>query len=51
LGEKKVRKVDLLEGVTITRSEEVRDEVILEGNDIELVSRSASFTHFCANLL
>eukprot|EP00252_Welwitschia_mirabilis_P006964 TRINITY_DN1793_c0_g1_i1.p1 TRINITY_DN1793_c0_g1~~TRINITY_DN1793_c0_g1_i1.p1 ORF type:complete len:190 (-),score=31.55 TRINITY_DN1793_c0_g1_i1:320-889(-) len=42
LGEKRVRKVDLLEGVTITRSEKVKDEVILEGNDIELVSRSAA---------
>jgi len=42
LGEKKVRKVDLLDGVTITRSEKVKDEVILEGNDIELVSRSAA---------
>lgn len=42
LGEKKVRKVELLDGVTITRSEKVKDEVILEGNDIELVSRSAA---------
>ncbi|KAH9328155.1 hypothetical protein KI387_000263 [Taxus chinensis] len=42
LGEKKVRKVDLLEGVTITRSEKVKDELILEGSDIELVSRSAA---------
>uniref|UniRef100_A0A0D6R3T1 Large ribosomal subunit protein uL6 alpha-beta domain-containing protein n=1 Tax=Araucaria cunninghamii TaxID=56994 RepID=A0A0D6R3T1_ARACU len=42
LGEKKVRKVDLLEGVTVTRSEKVKDELILEGNDIELVSRSAA---------
>ncbi|GLJ46451.1 hypothetical protein SUGI_0979060 [Cryptomeria japonica] len=42
LGEKKVRKVNLLEGVTITRSEKVKDELILEGNDIELVSRSAA---------
>eukprot|EP00252_Welwitschia_mirabilis_P006965 TRINITY_DN1793_c0_g2_i1.p1 TRINITY_DN1793_c0_g2~~TRINITY_DN1793_c0_g2_i1.p1 ORF type:complete len:190 (-),score=37.39 TRINITY_DN1793_c0_g2_i1:343-912(-) len=42
LGEKRVRKVDLLKGVTITRSEKVKDEVVLEGNDIELVSRSAA---------
>ncbi|CAI5531282.1 unnamed protein product [Closterium sp. Naga37s-1] len=42
LGEKKVRKVAMLEGVTITRSEKVKDELILEGNDIELVSRSAA---------
>ncbi|XP_072995835.1 large ribosomal subunit protein uL6-like [Typha latifolia] len=42
LGEKKVRKVDMLEGVTITRSEKVKDELVLDGNDIELVSRSAA---------
>ena len=42
LGEKKVRKVDMLDGVTILRSEKVKDEVILDGNDIELVSRSAA---------
>jgi len=37
-----VRKVDMLEGVTILRSEKVKDELILDGNDIELVSRSAA---------
>ncbi|ONK55833.1 uncharacterized protein A4U43_C10F1440 [Asparagus officinalis] len=42
LGEKKVRKVDMLDGVTILRSEKVKDELILDGNDIELVSRSAA---------
>ncbi|XP_062233816.1 large ribosomal subunit protein uL6-like [Phragmites australis] len=42
LGEKRVRKVDMLEGVTILRSEKVKDELILDGNDIELVSRSAA---------
>ncbi|KAL7003737.1 60S ribosomal protein L9B [Sarracenia purpurea var. burkii] len=42
LGEKKVRKVDMLDGVSILRSEKVKDEVILDGNDIELVSRSAA---------
>ncbi|XP_073101682.1 large ribosomal subunit protein uL6-like [Elaeis guineensis] len=42
LGEKKVRKVDMLEGVKIVRSEKVKDELILDGNDIELVSRSAA---------
>ncbi|MBA0575684.1 hypothetical protein Gogos_007064 [Gossypium gossypioides] len=48
LGEKKVphlylvRKVDMLEGVSITRSEKVKDEIVLDGNDIELVSRSAA---------
>jgi len=42
LGEKKVRKVDMLGGVTVTRSEKVKDELVLEGNDIELVSRSCA---------
>ncbi|PKA47802.1 60S ribosomal protein L9 [Apostasia shenzhenica] len=42
LGEKKVRKVDMLEGVTVLRSEKVKDELILDGNDVELVSRSAA---------
>ncbi|CAN6440711.1 unnamed protein product [Victoria cruziana] len=42
LGEKRVRKVDMLEGVTVVRSEKVKDELILDGNDIELVSRSAA---------
>ncbi|CAN8290223.1 unnamed protein product [Cochlearia groenlandica] len=42
LGEKKVRKVDMLNGVTIVRSEKVKDEIVLDGNDIELVSRSCA---------
>ncbi|KAJ4952866.1 hypothetical protein NE237_029698 [Protea cynaroides] len=42
LGEKKVRKVDMLEGVAIVRSEKVKDELVLDGNDVELVSRSAA---------
>ena len=32
----------MLEGVTILRSEKVKDELILDGNDIELVSRLAA---------
>lgn len=42
LGEKKVRKVDMLDGVTVVRSEKVKDELILDGNDIELVSQSCA---------
>ncbi|KAE8694674.1 60S ribosomal protein L9 [Hibiscus syriacus] len=42
LGEKKERKVDMLEGVSIVRSEKVKDEIALDGNDVELVSRSAA---------
>lgn len=32
----------MLEGVSVTRSEKVKDELVLDGNDIELVSRSAA---------
>lgn len=32
----------MLEGVSIIRSEKVKDEIVLDGNDIELVSRSAA---------
>lgn len=32
----------MLEGVSILRSEKVKDELILDGNDIELVSRSCA---------
>ena len=32
----------MLDGVTIVRSEKVKDEITLEGNDIELVSRSCA---------
>jgi large subunit ribosomal protein L9e len=37
-----VRKVEMLDGVTIVRSEKVKDEIVLDGNDIELVSRSCA---------
>jgi len=32
----------MLDGVTILRSEKVKDELVLDGSDIELVSRSAA---------
>ena len=32
----------MLGGVTVTRSDKVKDELVLEGNDIELVSRSCA---------
>ena len=37
-----VRKVDMLDGVTILRSEKVKDEIVLDDNDIEIVSHSAA---------
>eukprot|EP00164_Ancoracysta_twista_P000798 GFYU01001050.1.p2 GENE.GFYU01001050.1~~GFYU01001050.1.p2 ORF type:complete len:192 (-),score=80.49 GFYU01001050.1:41-616(-) len=45
LGEKVVRGVDMLPGVTIERSAKVKDEIILQGNDIENVSQSAANIH------
>lgn len=34
--------MDMLEGVSISRSEKVKDELVLDGNDVELVSQSAA---------
>ena len=42
LGEKVVRVVDALEGVTVKRSTDVKDEIVLIGNDINNVSRTAA---------
>jgi large subunit ribosomal protein L9e len=44
LGEKIVRKVPMLDGVKIDRSANVKDELVLVGNDVELVSRSGNYT-------
>jgi len=46
LGEKFTRQVRMLPGVTFVASKDVKDEFVLEGNDIELVSRSG-LTHVC----
>jgi len=45
LGEKRVRAVDMLDGVKIQKSTATKDELILEGADIENVSRSAALIH------
>jgi len=42
LGEKIVRKVDMLDGVIISESKAQKDELILQGNDINNVSQSAA---------
>ncbi|KAF8238785.1 ribosomal protein L6 [Tricholoma matsutake] len=45
LGEKTVRHVSMLEGVTVAESKSQKDELILEGNDIDMVSQSAASIH------
>ncbi|XP_055709132.1 60S ribosomal protein L9 [Phlebotomus papatasi] len=42
LGEKYIRKVRMAPGVTVVNSTKQKDELILEGNDIEAVSGSAA---------
>jgi len=45
LGERRVRRVALLNGVSIVRSAATKDELVLEGNDLEKVSGSAALIH------
>merc|ERR1712071_616512 len=42
LGEKYIRRVQMLPGVTVYNSAKVKDELILEGNNIESVSKCAA---------
>mmetsp|Transcript_5390 Transcript_5390/g.11869 ORF Transcript_5390/g.11869 Transcript_5390/m.11869 type:complete len:192 (-) Transcript_5390:70-645(-) len=42
LGEKRVRVVNMLPGVTVARSEGVKDELTVQGSDKENVSRSCA---------
>ncbi|KAG8725574.1 hypothetical protein FRC09_008431 [Ceratobasidium sp. 395] len=42
LGEKLVRHVNMLDGVIISESKAQKDELILEGNDVQNVSQSAA---------
>jgi large subunit ribosomal protein L9e len=42
LGEKHIRRVRMQDGVTVKNSAKQKDELILEGNDIEKVSLSAA---------
>ncbi|KAK4696829.1 large subunit ribosomal protein L9e, partial [Phenoliferia sp. Uapishka_3] len=45
LGEKIVRNVPMLEGVTVIESTNQKDEIIIQGNDIDKVSQSAASIH------
>ena len=45
LGEKIVRKINMLPGVKISRREEMKDELIVEGNDLNNVSLSCGQIH------
>jgi len=49
LGEKRIRIVDALPGVTAKRSTDVKDEITVEGNDIQNVSRTCALVQqICA---
>ena len=45
LGERNLRKVKMHDGVTVTKSENVKDELVVVGNDIEKVAGSAALLH------
>ena len=45
LGEKRTRTCMMLEGVKIFRDDNVKDCLVLEGNDIDNVSKSAALIH------
>eukprot|EP01029_Cantina_marsupialis_P001651 TRINITY_DN1144_c0_g1_i1.p1 TRINITY_DN1144_c0_g1~~TRINITY_DN1144_c0_g1_i1.p1 ORF type:complete len:190 (-),score=76.99 TRINITY_DN1144_c0_g1_i1:205-774(-) len=45
MGEKRARKINLLPGVIAEVSKDVKDELVLTGNDIENVSKSAAMVH------
>ena len=41
-----VRHVDMLDGVTVSESKAQKDELILEGNDVQNVSQSGEFVTY-----
>ena len=45
LGQSRLRKVQLHDGVTVTRSANVKDEIVLEGISLEKVAGSAASVH------
>merc|ERR1719335_635485 len=45
LGEKVVRTIDMLGDTKVKKSDSTKDELIIEGTDIDLTSRSAALVH------
>mmetsp|Transcript_16723 Transcript_16723/g.32348 ORF Transcript_16723/g.32348 Transcript_16723/m.32348 type:complete len:195 (-) Transcript_16723:503-1087(-) len=45
LGEKRVRRIEMLEDTKIARSDDVKDQLVLTGNNIEAVSRTCALIH------
>ena len=45
LGEKRPRKCKMLPGVRAERSSDVKDQIVLTGNDIDNVSKSCALIH------
>ena len=43
LGERIIRRVSMYPGVTCSTSAKQKDEIVVEGKDVELVSRSGNF--------
>jgi len=50
LGEKRVRIVKMLPGVKVIRSTNVKDELVISGSDIELVSKSAALINMSCHV-
>nr|CAG4645816.1 EOG090X0DNU [Lynceus sp. MCZ IZ 141354] len=50
LGEKFIRKVKMMPGVTVVNSTAQKDELVLQGNDLESVSQSAAFIQQCVKV-
>mmetsp|Transcript_62579 Transcript_62579/g.87008 ORF Transcript_62579/g.87008 Transcript_62579/m.87008 type:complete len:112 (+) Transcript_62579:304-639(+) len=45
IGEKYNRRITMLDGVKITKKEDVKDEITIEGNDLNNVSLSCALVH------
>ena len=44
LGEKYIRKVEMAPGVTIAASAKMKDEFVIEGNNVEAVSQTCKYS-------